>query len=113
MSESTAEKLRAIGLALADLGRSISELAGESDSQPRTSSLAEVVSPPEETKSEAPASGESTKVYKMEDVRAALVEARRSRGVNVTELLKEFGVENFSAFPAGRYGELLAKLNGC
>lgn len=52
---------------------------------------------------------EETAEYKMEDVRAALVEARR-KGMNVTELLKEFGVENFSAFPAGKYGELMARL---
>ena len=49
------------------------------------------------------------KTYEMTDVRAALVDARR-KGVNVTELLKEFGVENFSAFPAGRYGELMQRL---
>ena len=47
--------------------------------------------------------------YKLEDVRAALVEARK-RGVNVTELLKEFGVDNLGAFPAGRYGELMKRL---
>ena len=45
----------------------------------------------------------------MTEVRAALVAARKN-GVNVTELLHEFGVENFSAFPAGRYGELMDKL---
>lgn len=56
----------------------------------------------------APAVEEAVE-YKMEDVRAALVEARR-KGMNVTELLKEFGVENFSAFPAGKYGELMARL---
>lgn len=49
--------------------------------------------------------------YKLEDVRAALVEARK-RGVNVTELLKGFGVDNLGAFPAGRYGELMKKLEG-
>lgn len=52
---------------------------------------------------------EPTKTYEMADVRAALVSARRN-GTNVTELLKEFGVENFSAFPAGRYGELMKRL---
>ena len=49
------------------------------------------------------------KSYKMTEVRAALVEARK-KGVNVSALLKEFGVENFGQFPAGRYGELMAKL---
>lgn len=51
-----------------------------------------------------------TKEYKLEEVRAALVDARRNKGVNVTELLKEFGVEHFSAFPAGKYGELMDRL---
>lgn len=50
--------------------------------------------------------------YKMEDVRAALVTARRKRGVNVTELLREFGVDNFGSFPAGRYWELMQRLGG-
>jgi len=49
------------------------------------------------------------KTYEMSEVRAALVAARKN-GTNVTELLKEFGVENFSAFPAGRYGELMQRL---
>ena len=49
------------------------------------------------------------KSYEMTEVRAALVEARK-KGVNVSALLKEFGVENFGAFPAGRYGELMARL---
>lgn len=49
------------------------------------------------------------KSYEMTDVRAALVEARK-KGVNVSALLKEFGVENFGQFPAGRYGELMKKL---
>lgn len=49
------------------------------------------------------------KTYEMTDVRAALVEARK-KGVNVSALLKEFGVENFGAFPAGKYGELMKRL---
>lgn len=52
---------------------------------------------------------EPGKTYEMSEVRAALVAARK-KGTNVTELLKEFGVENFSAFPAGRYGELMQRL---
>jgi hypothetical protein len=52
---------------------------------------------------------EPGKTYEMSEVRTALVAARR-KGTNVTELLREFGVENFSAFPAGRYGELMRKL---
>lgn len=60
---------------------------------------------------ETPVSGEHPE-YKMEDVRAALVAARRRKGINVTALLQEFGVENFSAFPAGRYWELMQRLEG-
>lgn len=56
-----------------------------------------------------PVEEEPAKVYEMTEVRAALVEARK-KGTNVTELLKEFGVENFGAFPAGRYGELMKRL---
>ena len=59
-----------------------------------------------------PHENEKPPEYKMEDVRAALVAARRKKGVNVTELLREFGVENFSAFPAGRYWELMQRLEG-
>lgn len=55
---------------------------------------------------------EPARVWEMAEVRAALVEARRSKGINITELLKEFGVENFSAFPAGRYDELMKRLEG-
>ena len=51
------------------------------------------------------------KTYEMTEVRAALVEARR-KGVNVSALLREFGVENFGAFPAGKYGELMKRLEG-
>ena len=51
----------------------------------------------------------SAKTYDMTEVRAALVEARK-RGINVTALLREYGVENFGAFPAGKYGELMDRL---
>ena len=47
--------------------------------------------------------------YESAEVRTALVTARRN-GVNVTELLREFGVDNFSAFPAGRYWELMERI---
>lgn len=57
--------------------------------------------------SEAPKTPDKT--YEMAEVRAALVAARRN-GLNVTALLKEFGVENFSAFPAGKYGELMRRI---
>jgi hypothetical protein len=54
---------------------------------------------------------EPARVWEMTEVRAALVEARR-KGVNVSALLREFGVENFGAFPAGKYGELMKRLEG-
>ena len=62
---------------------------------------------PEESEASEPAQVSQT--YTMVEVRAALVEARK-RGVNVAALLREFGVENFGAFPAGKYGELMERL---
>lgn len=43
------------------------------------------------------------------EVRTALVEARRN-GANVTDILKEFGVESFPAFPESRYWELMERV---
>ena len=63
----------------------------------------------EEVWHEEAVKAEAEKTYEMTEVRAALVEARK-RGVNVSALLKEFGVDNFGAFPAGKYGELMKKL---
>jgi hypothetical protein len=61
---------------------------------------------------EAPVTAaEETPAYTREEVRAALGEAR-IRGVDVTALMKEFGVDRFPAFPVNRYGELMAKLEG-
>ena len=51
------------------------------------------------------------KTYSKEEVRAALG-AARANGLNVTELMKKFGVDKFPAFPAGKYGELMALLEG-
>lgn len=51
------------------------------------------------------------KTYSKEEVRAALG-AARAKGINVTELMKKFGVDKFPAFPAGRYGELMTMLEG-
>lgn len=62
------------------------------------------------TATDTEAEAENHPDYKMEDVRAALVTARRKRGINVTELLREFGVDNFGSFPAGRYWELMQRL---
>lgn len=44
------------------------------------------------------------------EVRSKLAEARRN-GVNVAALIKEFGVDNFSALPATRYSDLLDRLD--
>ena len=65
----------------------------------------------DETTPEKDTNAAPEKTYEMAEVRAALVAARR-RGVNVTELLKEYGVDNFGAFPAGKYGELMKRLEG-
>lgn len=70
----------------------------------------------EETAAPAPVSSEPTeeleepaKTYSKEEVRAALAKSRK-QGVNVTELLGELGYDNFSAVPAGKYGEIMARL---
>lgn len=63
---------------------------------------------PEEDETEQ---AEPARVWEMTEVRAALVEARK-KGVNVSALLREFGVENFGAFPAGKYDELMKRLEG-
>ena len=52
---------------------------------------------------------EPEKTYAKEDVRAALAKARK-KGINVTEFLGEFGVENFTGLPAAKYPEVMAKL---
>lgn len=65
---------------------------------------AEIV--PEPVSGPTPETGRS---YTKEEVRAALAESRK-RGVKVTELLGELGYDNFSAVPAGEYGEVMAKL---
>lgn len=52
---------------------------------------------------------EPAKTYSKEAVRAALARARKS-GINVVELLGEYGVDNFSALPAGKYTDLMLRL---
>ena len=44
------------------------------------------------------------------EVRARLAEARRN-GINVAALIKEFGVDNFTALPATKYADLLSMLD--
>lgn len=70
------------------------------------------VAPIEEVTTSEPSTTEGEeKTYTKEEVRAALG-AARAKGVNVTELMKKFGVDKFPAFPAGRYGELMTMLEG-
>ena len=47
--------------------------------------------------------------FKMEEVRAALAKAR-GRGVNVSEIIRSFGADNFQQIPKNQYGDIMAKL---
>lgn len=49
------------------------------------------------------------KTYAASDVRKALVEVK-AKGVDVKEVLSEFGVTDFRALPAAKYGQLMARL---
>lgn len=69
-------------------------------------SVEEYTAPVMETPEPEP---EPEKTYAREDVRAALAKARK-KGINVTEFLAEFGVENFTGLPAAKYPEVMAKL---
>lgn len=70
----------------------------------------------EATKPDAPSPEqpeEETVSYKKEEVRAALGKARAEKGLNVSEFLKtNYGVENFSYLPAGKYADVMARLAG-
>ena len=61
----------------------------------------------EPQKPEAPPEEEST--VKMEDVRAALAKAR-TKGVNVAEIIRSFGVETFPQIEKNQYPAVLKKL---
>lgn len=50
-----------------------------------------------------------TPTYKMEEVRGALAAARR-KGVNVSEIVHSFGVDNFALIDKAKYPEIMAKL---
>ena len=50
-----------------------------------------------------------TPTYKMEDVRGALAAARR-KGVNVAEIIRSFGVDNFTMIDKSKYPEIMEKL---
>ena len=47
--------------------------------------------------------------YSMTDVRAALAKAR-SKGVNVSDIIRSFGVENFQQIDASKYPAIMEKL---
>lgn len=81
------------------------------EGDPAQVSSEEPDSPADEQLEETDKKKEPAKTYEMSEVRAALVAARR-RGVNVTKLLNEYGVDNFGAFPAGKYAELMDRLEG-
>ena len=81
------------------------------EGDPAPVSSEEPDSPADEQPEETDKPEEPAKTYEMSEVRAALVAARR-RGVNVTKLLNEYGVDNFGAFPAGKYAELMDRLEG-
>ena len=53
--------------------------------------------------------GDPAPTFTKEEVRAALAKSRK-KGINVTELLCELGYDNFTAVPAAKYGEVMAKL---
>jgi hypothetical protein len=65
--------------------------------------LAEVVEPEPET------GDDEEPTFKMEEVRAALAKAR-GRGVNVSEIIRSFGADNFQRIPQNQYGAIMAKL---
>lgn len=66
--------------------------------------------PSDEPKPEKPETGDDEEpAFKMEEVRAALAKAR-GRGVNVSEIIRSFGADNFQQIPKNQYGAIMAKL---
>lgn len=63
-----------------------------------------------ESEPERPETGaDEEPAFKMEEVRAALAKAR-GRGVNVSEIIRSFGADNFQQIPKNQYGAIMAKL---
>lgn len=63
-----------------------------------------------ESEPERPETGDDEEpAFKMEEVRAALAKAR-GRGVNVSEIIRSFGADNFQQIPKNQYGAIMAKL---
>lgn len=70
-------------------------------------SIAEAVNPVPAPETPAPEPVESK--YSMTDVRAALSKAR-SKGINVADIIRSFGVENFQQIDASKYPAIMEKL---
>ena len=64
--------------------------------------------PEPESESESESKPE-TPQYKTEDVRAALLKARKN-GFNITGLLREMGANSFPELPASKYHKVMMKL---
>ena len=100
LSVEKANEVRAIGEAIPlHIGTPVEPVVVKSNEEPV------VVESNEEPEPEEP----SDKFFTKEEVRAALAKSRK-RGVNVTELLDALGYDNFSAVPAGKYREIMARL---
>jgi hypothetical protein len=65
---------------------------------------------PEEVQPETQTGVDEPK-FTMVEVRAALAKAR-AKGVNVSEIVRSFGVESFPEIPESQYGAVMAKLEG-
>ena len=69
----------------------------------------EPVKPVEPVEPEPVEPEEDAPQFTMEEVRGALAKAR-SRGVNVSELIRSFGVDNFALIQPKQYPAVMAKL---
>lgn len=78
------------------------ETEGTGVAEPQNQEAPDAPEVPDEPAPEAPA-------VKMEDVRAALAKAR-GKGVNVSEIIRGFGVETFPQIEKSQYPEVLKKL---
>jgi hypothetical protein len=89
-----------------------SHVIGVTPQEPSTEEFHPPVMLPEEPEEEEPEEEDPAPVptYSREEVRAALAKARKT-GLNVTELLSEYGVDNFSALPAGKYAEIMERIS--
>lgn len=91
------------------IGLALSESGYDMPTEDQPGVLPDKAPEPEPEPVPEPEPETETPSYSMVEVRTALGEARR-RGVNVAELVRSFGVNNFTAIPAGSYPELMRKL---